>query len=112
MSHFMRAFFSAFALLPTLSLCQAEPKCGDAAVLESYAEAIKCGEIANCAGDEIGGTSRDLAKMSDTKLQQKVLRITASKELPHSDEMVAFVAGIASSSLIGWRDAFSTMKAG
>jgi hypothetical protein len=117
LSHFVRAFFSAVALLLTLSFCRAEPNCDDAAVLELYAEAVKCQEIAHCAGDVINGTSRDLAKMSDAELQQRSLRSVfnnarqTSRDLPHFDKWVTFTAGVMSSSLIAWRDAFPTMKA-
>lgn len=49
----MRALVGMIVLPLTLSICRAESKCGDAAVLESYAEIIKCQEILSCADSEI-----------------------------------------------------------
>lgn len=117
MSDFMRAFISAIALLLTVSLCHAEPKCGDAAVLELFAEAIKCQEVAPCAGEVIRGTSRDLAKMSDAELRRGTLRTAFEKPLPNLRaqpyfvQLANFTADLDSSVMIGWRDAFRTMKA-
>lgn len=118
MSHFVRAFSSTIALILTISFCQAEPKCDDAAVLESYAETIKCEEIASCATGVISGTSRDFAKMSDAELQQRAFENVArkvsqtSKSQPFLYGVANFIAGLEASMMIGWRNVFPTMKTG
>ena len=116
LGHFVRALLSAIILLLTISLCQAEPKCSDPAVLEAYAEIIKCKEILQCAGNPIRGTSRDLAKMSDAELRQRALKSAFDvlspnlKTNPALVKLANFTAGLKSSLLIGWRDAFRSMK--
>lgn len=116
MSYLTRGLFGAIVLLLTLSICRAEPKCGDLAVLEAYAEIIKCREILSCADRPIKGGSRDLAKMSDAELRRGTLAIAFNNSPPNPKippdivKMINFTAGLDASMLIGWRDAFRTMK--
>lgn len=58
-----------------------------------YAEAIKCQEIIPCAHDVTNGTSRDLAKMSKSELQQRALRSAFEKIPPNLAILIASLAG-------------------
>lgn len=108
----------AIAFLVSIAPARAEPTCNDPAVIDAFLETIKCQELLRCATDEIvRGTSKELSKLSDEELRQRALTSmnagtpAQTKAAAWSRGFTELAAATAAESHIGWRNAFSSMKA-
>jgi hypothetical protein len=117
----MRVVFLAFAaILGTISCSRADSKCSDPAVLAVYSEVMKCQVFSRCsASDPYANSSKELDGLSEDEVKSRVykkfLRDTAqtdARNYPNREGVGRFISTIGASTLIGWRDAFRTMKVG